>query len=100
MDKKYEAIFIIKNYEDKEVLEDVLERINNIVITECGSIYHKDKIGVKKLAYEIKGNKQGYYYLINFKIPEFNIKDAIGRISMSINTLENIIKHIIIKIDE
>lgn len=99
MDKKYEAIFIIKNYEDKESLEDVLERINNIVITECGSIYHEDKIGIKKLAYEIKGHKQGYYYLINFKIPEFNFKDAIGRISMNINTLENVIKHIIIKID-
>lgn len=99
MDTKYEAIFIIKNYEDEKSLEDVIERINNIVITECGFIYHKDKIGVKKLAYEVKGNKQGYYYLINFKIPEFNIKDAIGRISMNINTLENVIKYIIIKID-
>lgn len=99
MDTKYEAIFIIKSYEDEKSLKDVIERINNIIVTEYGSIYHKDKIGVKKLAYEVKGNKQGYYYLINFKISESNIKDAIGRISMNINTLENVIKHIIIKID-
>lgn len=99
MDTKYEAIFIIKNYEDEKSLKDVMERINNIIVTGYGAIYHKDKIGVKKLAYEVKGNKQGYYYLINFKISELNIKDAIGRISMNINTLENVIKHIIIKID-
>lgn len=95
MDKKYEAIFIIKNYENKEALEDVIERINNIVASEGGTICLKNRIGIKRLAYEVKGHKQGYYYLINFKITQGDV----GKISMNINTLEDVIKHITVKVD-
>ena len=34
MDKKYEAIFIIKNNEDIEKVEEVIDKINNMVISE------------------------------------------------------------------
>lgn len=97
MDKKYEAIFIIKNNENIEKVEEVIDKINNMVISEYCDIFHKDKIGVKKLAYEIKHEREGFYYLINFKTQNEN--QEINKISIKINTIEEVLKHIIIAIN-
>ena len=49
MNKKYEAIFIIKNNEDIEKVEEVIDKINNMVTSEYCDIFHKDKMGVRRL---------------------------------------------------
>ncbi len=97
MDKKYEAIFIIKNNENIEKVEEVIDKINNMVTSEYCDIFHKDKIGVKRLAYEIKHEREGFYYLINFKTQNEN--QEINKISIKINTIEEVLKHIIIAIN-
>ena len=98
MCKKYEAIFIIKNCDDADKVREVIDRINNMVISEYCDIFHKEELGVRKLAYEVKGEKKGYYYLINFKSPD-DFADT-GKISMKINTVEEVIKHIIVKMED
>ncbi len=98
MDKKYEAVFIIKPKLDKNILNDTIDRINNIILSEDGEIYFKEKEGTKKLAYEIKGYKEGYYYYIKFKV-DSSKTNKIGHISVKINTIEEIIKHIIVRLE-
>ncbi len=98
MCKKYEAIFIIKNCDDADKVREVIDRINNMVISEYCDIFHKEELGVRKLAYEVKGEKKGYYYLINFKAPD-SLEDT-GKISIKINTVEEVIKHIIVKMED
>ena len=51
MDKKYEAIFIIKNNEDIEKVVEVIDKINNMVISEYCDIFHKDKMGVRRFIF-------------------------------------------------
>lgn len=91
--KKYEAIFIIKP-DNEERIKDVIDRINNIVLSEYCEITHKENVGIKKLAYEIKSYKTGYYYYINFNM---NI-NVLGRISLKFNTIEEIIKYIFLEL--
>lgn len=98
MCKKYEAIFIIKNCDDADKVKEVIDRINNMVISEYCDIVHKEELGIKKLAYEVKGETRGYYYLINFKAPD-SLEDT-GKISVKINTVEEVIKHIIVKMED
>ena len=43
-----------------------------MVISEYCDIFHKDKMGVRRLAYEVKHEKEGFYYLINFKTQNEN----------------------------
>lgn len=61
---KYETIFIIAPaVEDKAaVVEKFTAMINN-----DGKVESVDEWGNRKLAYEIKKNKEGYYVLINFE---------------------------------
>lgn len=99
MDDKYEAIFIIKHYENEDKIKEVLEIIDNLVKTENCKIFLKDKMGERKLAYDIKGNKIGYFYLINFQVIGNN-PNVKSKISLKINTLEEVLKHMILKINE
>lgn len=99
MDKKYESIFIMKNIENMDKIKETIEQIKNMVISEGGNICYEDELGVKTLAYEIKGNKKGYYYLINFTISDSK-KDIEGKIATKIHTLEEVIKHITVKMED
>ena len=95
MNRKYEAMFIIKNYENEDKRNQIIDRINNVFISEYCNIYDKEEMGIRKLAYEIKG---GFYYYIKFNALD-NIQD-IGKISVNINTIEDVIKHIIVKLTD
>ena len=98
MCRKYEGIFIIKNTEDSKKIEEIINIINNMIISEYCDIFYKEKLGVRNLAYEVKGHKKGYFYYIKFKVPD-SLRDT-RKISIKINTLEEVIKHIIIKLEE
>ena len=95
---KHEAIFIIKS-DKEEQIKDVIERIDNIILSEYCEIISKEKKGTRKLAYEIKGNKTGYFYYVSFK-GDYIDKNSLGKMSIKINTIEEIIKHIFIKMED
>lgn len=98
MNQKYEAIFIIK--EDKELskTKEVIDRIDNIVTSMGFDISYKEVKGVRDLAYKVKGEKKGYYYYINFKVPE-DLQNEVNKISVKINTIEEVLKHIILELE-
>lgn len=96
MGKKYESFYILKEDCDKKA---IIEKINQMVKEQGGNIYHTEEIGLKKLAYEVKGYKEGYYYLADFEVAESSKNTAI-RLSKKINTIEEVLKHIVLKLDE
>lgn len=96
MNEKYEAIFIIKEDCDEK---KIMNEIDNVVTEEKGKIYRKENLGLRKLAYEVKGYRNGYYYLINYEMLGNN-KNSISKIEKQINTIEEVIKYIIIRNDE
>lgn len=58
---KYESVIILNpKVEDKDI-----ERITDEIATLV-KVTHTDILGLKKLAYEIKGNIEGYYIVIYF----------------------------------
>ncbi len=97
MEQKYEGVFIIKNG-NQETIEKIIEAIENILKNNKCEVFKREKLGIKKLAYSIGGEKQGYYYLVNFKADK-NKKSA-NKVEEKINTIEEILRHIIVEVDE
>ena len=64
--KNFESVFIAKSTITDEELEAIIEKIKIIITADKGTIQKVEKIGVKKLAYEIKKNKEGLYVVIEF----------------------------------
>ena len=92
---KYESVIIIRpNLEEGEI-EGIVTEITDL-INENGEVTKVDKIGVKKLAYEISKCKEGYYIVIYFEAKE----DVIVELERNYRINENIIKFITIRKDD
>lgn len=63
----YETMFILKPTLTPEETEVKIEFFKNILINNNASIEGVINMGMRNLAYEIKKNKRGYYYVIYFK---------------------------------
>ena len=62
---EYETVFIINNEITDSEKRKVISKIEEL-ITNNGTIIKVDNLGTKKLAYEVKKQKVGYYCLIEF----------------------------------
>ncbi len=63
---KYESVIIIRPNLDEEKIDSIIQKVKDI-IKQNGEVTQVDKMGIKKLAYEIQKNKEGYYIVIYFE---------------------------------
>ena len=63
---KYELMYILVNSASDEEKDAMIEKINALITKNGGVVESVDKIGSKKLAYEIDKKHDGYYVLVNF----------------------------------
>jgi small subunit ribosomal protein S6 len=90
----YENLIILDpNLNDKAV-EEVVERVKDVIIKKGGEILKSENWGHKKLAYEIKKHKKGTYILLLFKSPPF----VIGELERFYRVFEPILKSLVIKL--
>lgn len=90
----YELVYIMA---ENSMAKDVAEIENKIKrIIKIDNIKKIEHIGMKKLAYEIKGNKEGYYVVFTFRS---NI-DSVESIEKELRMAEKVIKFICIKNNE
>ena len=93
MKKKYEVIFIYNKKQN--IFESSLEKTKSIFSDHRVDITSEEDMGIKKLAYEIKKNKEGHYYLFHLKVAG----SKIATIEKDIYLDEAILKHLFVKID-
>lgn len=89
---KYESVLILTEKVENSEREKALDRIRDF-IKENGNITREENIGIRKFAYEIKKQTQGYYYQINFEI-EANL---IAELERRYRITDEILKFIIVK---
>ena len=64
--RHYETTYILRPNLGEDQFTEIIERTNAIVTDDDGSIIDIDRWGIKKLAYEIKKEAQGYYVYMNY----------------------------------
>ena len=89
----YEILYIIPaKYSETEIKE--IDKKFSVILKECGaSIIKADNWGKKKLAYQIKNYRYGYYTLIIFSAEA----DVINKITQKLNINQDIIRFQIVK---
>ena len=92
---KYETVFIINPNIEDDGIKALIEKFSKLINND-GKVEEVNEMGKKRLAYEIKKNKEGYYVSINFEAKPELIKELerIYRIT------DEIIKFIVVKKDE
>ena len=92
---KYETVMILDCNISEEDRKNAIEKIKNY-IEKNGEIKKIEDMGKRKLAYEVKKNKEGYYYIIEFSTNPENIAELerIYRIT------DEILKFIVVRQDD
>lgn len=65
--RAYENLYIIRPDLDDEAVAATVDKFTNVVVNNGGTEVTVDKWGKRRLAYEIKNYREGYYVLINFE---------------------------------
>lgn len=92
---KYESIIILSAKIAETEIDNIIQKIKEIIELN-GKITEIQKLGLKKLAYDVKGNKEGYYVLFNFESDE----NVVAELERYYRIAEEIIKFITIKKDD
>lgn len=92
---KYEVMFIVK-VADEESMKAAGKLVQDTIVKNGGTVENVDEWGRRQLAYEVKHQTEGYYFVIDFKMKPEDVKE-LDRI---IKIRENIIRHIIVKQDD
>ena len=86
--KKYEVMFIIRPNLDEQAREALVAEVSEVFTARACEVLNFKNMGLRDLAYEIAGEKKGFYVLLNVNatpeaVKEFervaNIKEAIIR---------------------
>jgi small subunit ribosomal protein S6 len=64
--KKYEAIYIMDPALPDEDQTAMMERLQRLIADQGGTVDKVDKWERRRLAYEIKGRREGVYVVMNF----------------------------------
>lgn len=92
---KYEVMFIAKPLEETEV-DPIVTFVSDLLTKNSCNIEKVDRWGKRHLAYPVKKQADGYYVLINFEAEPATIKE----IDRVMKIRDEILKHLIVKIDE
>ena len=92
----YENIVILNASLSDEEIETASGKIKDLIANSGGEILKTDVWGRRKLAYEIKKQKKGFYLLLVFKSPSA----AIRKLEDYYKVFDPVVKYMVIKLEK
>ena len=89
---KYESVIIVNPNLEEESIKNLIKKFSDLINTE-GNITSVEEVGKRRLAYEIKKNKEGYYMVFEFE----SKPEAIAELERIYRITDDIMKYIIVK---
>ncbi len=93
---KYEMMFIVKATMESEAVKATAENVKKVVTELGGNVVEFKELGEKKLAYPIKKELNGYYFVMQMEAS----KEAESELRRKAGLDENVLRHLIVKLDE
>lgn len=93
---KYEIMFIVKSTIDEKAIKDTAISLKKVITDLKGKITNERDMGRKDLAYPIKKEISGFYFVFNCTAD----KEAIAEFDRRTKLNENVLRHLVIKLDE
>ncbi len=92
---KYEIMFIVKSTLDEETIKKTSEDLQKLINKKPSKVIEFKEMGRKKLAYPIKKEVSGYYYVMNVEVTNDTLQEFDRKVSIN----ENVLRHLIIKVE-
>ena len=94
--RRYELMFVVKPTLEDEATLKVLETMKNLLKDQKAELISEKNMGRRELAYEVKGFKNGNYFLLVVD----SEPDAVKEFDRIANINEDIIRHIVVRVEK
>ncbi|NTV15556.1 MAG: 30S ribosomal protein S6 [Desulfobulbaceae bacterium] len=94
--RRYETITILKPSLGEEELKKVIDRATGIIEGYKGTIIKLDRWGVKKLAYSIDKEQQGFYLYLQYA----GVPEAVSELERICRIDDRVMKFLTVKLQE
>jgi len=94
--RDYELVIIVTPEIDEAATAEVVDKVKSWITDAGGSIESLEEWGRQKLAYLIRNQKEGQYYLFNLKLEP----TAVVNLERNFRLQESILRFLIINRDE
>jgi small subunit ribosomal protein S6 len=94
--RKYEIMYIIRPNIEDEAKKALVERFNGVLTDNGAEITNVKEWGKRRLAYEINDFRDGFYMILNV----MSNSEAINEFDRLAKISEDIIRHIVIKLED
>ena len=91
--RDYEVLYIVRADIDDDKVQDIVKRVNTLIEKAGGSIERTNVWGKRKLAYEVKHQKEGSYILQDFTIGQ----DRIPELEAALKITEEVLRHLVVR---
>lgn len=92
--RRYETIFIVRPNIAEDEIDAVINKTSSIIEGDGGIILRIDKWGLKKLAYLIKKESQGYYVYLDYA----GVPASVSEIERIFRIDDKVLKYLTIKL--
>ena len=93
---KYEIMFIVKATMEEAQVKEAANNMKKIVEDLKGKVVSFKEMSERKLAYAIKKEISGYYFVMTIEATKEVVKEFDRKASID----ESILRHLVIKLDE
>lgn len=94
--RKYEVVYVIRPDLDEEGTQAVIDRFSELVANQGGEVLKIDKWGKRRLAFEVKDFREGFYVIMHIDA-EPKVADELDRV---FKITDSVIRFIIVREDE
>ena len=91
--RDYEVLYIVRADLDDDKVQDAVKRVNTLIERSGGTPERTNLWGKRKLAYEVKHQKEGAYILQDFKLDP----ERIAELESGLKITEEVMRHLIVR---
>lgn len=91
--RDYEVLYIVRADLDDDKVQDAVKRVNTLIERSGGTIEQTNLWGKRKLAYEVKHQKEGSYVLQDFQLDPTRVPE----LEASLKITEEVLRHLIVR---
>jgi len=92
---KYESVVIVNPNLEEESIKNLVKKFSDLINTD-GKVTSVEEMGKRKLAYEIKKQKEGFYIVLKFEAKP----ELIAELERNYRITDEVIKFMVIKEEE
>lgn len=92
----YEGMYILSATLSDDARKKAMDKIVNGITSRGGEIQKMHEQGRKRLAYEIDGHREGYYYVVYYKAPSSSVEELLEDYHLN----EDLVRFITLRADK